>query len=301
MISTPSLDLYTNACNDAASVVISAYSTSFGAAVRLLGSRHRQHVRNVYALVRIADELVDGVATEAGINETGQLHELDELESRTYEAITLGYSSDAIVHAFAVTARSCGIEKEIITPFFQSMRTDISSESLDFNNDTKVRSFTTEEHSEYVYGSAEVIGLMCLRIFMRDSKVSEDERTQLENSAKQLGAAFQNINFLRDLKDDSKRLGRDYLGAEKQLTDAQRLAWIEEINMQIVTAETALPILPKDARRAVRCALEFFKALTHRLEKTSASQLYERRIRVPNPIKFALVAKASAQTILERA
>jgi len=328
MSGTTPLDDYTRTCDDAAAVVISAYSTSFSAAVRLLGARHRGHIRNVYALVRVADELVDGVGQEAGLDAAAQADELRELERRTYRAMELGYSSDAIVHAFAVTARECGIERAIVEPFFASMRTDIAAgveaaaaaregedarspgatepphdvdgRATDHHDHDGARSFTREEHASYVYGSAQVVGLMCLRVFTREEHLGEEERHRLEEGARSLGAAFQNINFLRDLADDADRLRRDYLGAHERLTDADRAAWLVEIAGQLAAARRALPLLPRDARRAVRSALDLFAELTDRLARVPAAELYERRVRVPDAVKLAVLARASARTMRER-
>lgn len=293
---------YSRTCAIAAGCVIREYSTSFGASVKLLGKRHRSHIRNVYALVRIADELVDGVATEAGINAATQATLLNALEQQTDAAMQTGYSTNPIVHAFALTARQCGIDRSLTEPFFASMRIDIDQGTTGSREPSnKVRDFNAEEHAEYVYGSAEVIGLMCMRVFTRDLTPTPEEAEQLTTGARDLGAAFQNINFLRDLADDSERLQRNYLGVADRLTDAERHEWITTIHHQLASARATLPLLPKDARRAVRCALDLFAALTLRLARVSATELYRRRIRVPNPIKLMLLTRASTRTALERA
>lgn len=297
MTDTPALDLYSRTCARSATKVIAAYSTSFNAAVKLLGRRHRDHVRNIYAFVRIADELVDGVATEAGLSADEQRQELDALEAQTARALEQGFSTNPVVHAFARTARECGIDETLIGPFFASMRTDISEASLG----EAMKSYDTDEHAEYVYGSAEVIGLMCMRVFTRAETFTEAERERMVRGARSLGAAFQNINFLRDLSDDSERLGRDYLGAQQCLTETQRAEWITIIKAQLTDARQTLPLLPKDARRSVRCALDLFAALTRKLNRVPAAELYVRRVRIPDPVKLMLLARASTRTILERA
>ncbi len=116
---------FTRTAERAANQVISAYSTSFGLACRLLGSRHRQHVRNIYALVRVADELVDGVTAEAGLSYQEQCDALTHFIDETHRAVQLGYSSDLIIHAFAQTARAARIDQSLIDPFFDSMRMDL--------------------------------------------------------------------------------------------------------------------------------------------------------------------------------
>lgn len=290
------LERYTHSAERAAEIVIGTYSTSFGASTRLLGKRHRRHIRNIYALVRVADELVDGVAAEAGLSAEEQRLTLTRFVEETYRAIEQGYSADLVIHAFAHTARSAGIDASLLDPFFASMRADIPDSE---NQSSAVRRFSREEHAEYVYGSAQVVGLMCLRVFLRDTTRSETELKRLDHGAKQLGAAFQNINFLRDLADDTDRLQRGYLGSEADLTTADRDAWIAKIRQQLADAEDTLPLLPRDARLAVRSALSLFAALSDRLARTPAPDLYRRRIRIPNIQKAALIARAAAETLRE--
>lgn len=289
---------YTSACARSSGRIIDAYSTSFGWAVRLLGRRHRQHVRNVYGLVRVADELVDGVGTEAGLSGAEQLAQLAGLEAECYAAMRSGYSSNPVVHAFADTARRCAIDESTVRPFFASMRSDVPTDGTDAQ---AVRSLSPEAHEDYVYGSARVVGLMCLRVFTRDAQLSERERATLEHSASDLGAAFQNVNFLRDIADDSQRLGRDYLGVEQHLDRDERDRWIRIIAGQLRSARRALPLLPKDARRAVRSALDLFAELTRRIHRTPVGALRTRRIRVPGAVKLLVLTRASVRTALERA
>jgi len=273
--------------------VIRTYSTSFGLATRLLGQRHRQHVRNIYAMVRIADEIVDGVAAEAGLDATAQSAALDSYVAETHRSMRTGYSSDLILHAFARTARECGIGEELTRPFFASMQADIAGAS-------GFTAYDADAHATYVYGSAEVVGLMCLQVFLRDAERTPEELETLQRGARQLGAAFQNVNFLRDLADDTDRLHRGYLGGAARLTDADRDAWVETILRQLADARTAIPLLPKDSRAAVRSALALFAALTGRVAKTPAAELYRRRVRVPDPIKATLAARAVVVTAMER-
>lgn len=290
-----SLALYTVAAERAAGEVIRAYSTSFGAATRLLGRRHRQHVRNIYALVRVADELVDGVAADAGAPATEASQALEQLIDDTHRAMETGFSGNLIVHAFATTARACEIDRTLTEPFFTSMRSD-----LDAVGTSELRTFDRDEHRDYVYGSAEVVGLMCLAVFTRFSRLSESERDELEHGARQLGAAFQNVNFLRDLADDTARLGRSYLTAAEPLTDADRDRWVSTIRSQLDEARRALPLLPADARRAVLSALDLFAALTTRVASTPTERLYRERVRVPGVHKALIVARAIATSGVRR-
>ncbi|WP_455905280.1 phytoene/squalene synthase family protein [Microbacterium sp.] len=288
-----SLGRFNRAADTASTEVIRTYSTSFGLATRLLGERHRQHVRNIYAMVRIADEIVDGVAAQAGLDESAQTGALASYVAETHRAMDVGYSTDLVLHAFARTARECGIGEDLTQPFFDSMAADIAG-------DTGFTAYDAAAHERYVYGSAEVVGLMCLRVFLREDTRTTGELETLTHGARQLGAAFQNVNFLRDLADDTERLQRGYLGDGGRLTDADRDDWVRTITAQLDGAARSIPLLPKDARAAVRSAHALFAALTRRVAKTPASSLYERRVRVPDPIKALLATRSVLVTALER-
>ncbi|MGC4175235.1 phytoene/squalene synthase family protein [Demequina sp.] len=277
------LDAFTRTAQGAANTVIDSYSTSFGMATRLLGARHRQHVRNIYALVRVADEIVDGVAAQAGLSVAEQREVLARFRADTDEAVARGYSADVVIHAFACTARASGIGPDLTDPFFDSMAMDLEPGDA--------------PHDAYVWGSAEVVGLMCLRVFLRDESPSVEQLRVMEHGARQLGAAFQDINFLRDLADDLD-LGRHYLG--ERLTDADKDAWVARIRGQLADASLAIPLLPRDARAAVRTAQALFARLTDRVAATPASELYARRVRVADPVKAYLGVRALAATALER-
>lgn len=284
MTAHEALDAFTRTAQGAANEVIDSYSTSFGMATRLLGQRHRQHVRNIYALVRVADEIVDGVAAQAGLSIDEQRAVLERFRADTAEGVARGYSSDVVIHAFAQTARAAGIGEDLTGPFFDSMAMDLDASDA--------------PHDAYVWGSAEVVGLMCLRVFLRSERPGDEQRRTMEHGARQLGAAFQDINFLRDLAADEE-LGRHYLGA--RLSDADRDAWVARIRGQLADASLAIPLLPKDARAAVRTAQALFSRLTDRVAETPATALYERRVRVADATKALLAIRALAVTALERA
>lgn len=285
-----SLRLFTNTAQAVAGDVIDAYSTSFGMATRLLGKRHRTHVRNIYALVRVADEIVDGVARQAGLTPLQQADALAKYEDDTHQAMRTGYSSDLVVHAFACTARAAGIDQDLTRPFFESMRQDLQA------GPGEPAVFDSQAHSTYVHGSAEVVGLMCLRVFMREEKTSAAERSRLEHGAKQLGAAFQNINFLRDLADDTDRLGRSYLSADGRLSEQDKEQWVREVRSQLADAAATIPLLPADARAAVRSAHALFANLTQRVATTPVERLYRSRVRVPGAVKMGLTTRALLRT-----
>ena len=288
---------FTRTAERAANQVIDAYSTSFGLAARLLGPRHRQHIRNIYALVRVADELVDGVTAEAGLSVAEQRDALERLIEETHRAMRVGWSSDLVVHAFAQTARAAGIDESLTEPFFISMRTDLDNHA---SAPASLACFDAAAHRDYVYGSAEVVGLMCLRVFVRDESLNASDAAALEHGARSLGAAFQNINFLRDLADDTERLGRSYLGTVDRLSDDDRIIWVRTVRSQLADADRAIPLLPRDTRTAVRSARALFAALTDRIARTTVQELYRTRVRVPDPVKARLIAGALLATWAER-
>jgi 15-cis-phytoene synthase len=276
--------LYDRVAEETASVVIRRYSTSFGLASRLLEPRVRHHVENIYALVRIADEIVDGEATAAGltIEEAGRA--LDNLERETETAMDRGYSSNLIVHAFGMTARETGFDRSLTEPFFESMRTDL----------------TTTEHSResfdrYVYGSAEVVGLMCLRAFLQGTDHTDAELAELETGARALGAAFQKANFLRDLASDFRDLGRSYFPGVRpdSFSEADKNREVDEIDADLRVAAHVIPRLPTGSRRAVSLAWSLFADLAARLRATPVEQLVSTRVRVPSPTKARIAAAAA--------
>ncbi|MGU3356147.1 phytoene/squalene synthase family protein [Microbacterium sp. M4A5_1d] len=272
--------LYDRTARDAAAVVISAYSTSFGLAARLLGPRVRPHVRNIYALVRVADEIVDGSAEQAGMPLTAQRRVLDALEEETLLAVEEGFSANLIVHAFASTARECGIGADLVRPFFSSMRTDLEVSSHDAGS-----------HASYVYGSAEVVGLMCLQTFVNaGGSHPRPADPDLVDGARRLGAAFQDVNFLRDLPHDVGSLGRDYLGVDGADGTASRVEVLDRIDADLDAAGAIIPRLPADCRRAVTAAHDLFTALSHRLRRAGDT---DQRVRVPNTVKLGLAARAT--------
>lgn len=273
------IDLYTRAAEETASGVIRLYSTSFGLASKLLDPVCRRHIENIYSLVRLADEVVDGVAEEAGLglDEAGQM--LDRLEADTHRALETGYSTNLIVHAFAHSARAVGISQELTAPFFASMRADLHRSEHD-----------QESFDAYVYGSAEVVGLMCLQAFTLDRPYTDEQREALYRGARALGAAFQKVNFLRDLAVDFEALGRSYFpGVTPDSLDEQtKNRLLDDINHDLELSALALPLLPDRPRKAVALAHALFEELGNQIRHTPASQLISRRASVPGLRKAQL-------------
>ncbi|MEN9660997.1 MAG: hypothetical protein RLZZ443_926 [Actinomycetota bacterium] len=286
------LNLYTRAAERASAEVIDTYSTSFGLASKLLGKRVRQDVRNIYALVRVADEVVDGAAaqalsgeatahTESQIAATEKL--LDDLETETYAAIDRGYSTNLVVHAFAMTAIRVGIGRELIEPFFTSMRMDLREHEHD-----------QASFEEYIYGSAEVVGLMCLQAFMHEREYTAEDTATMIEGARALGSAFQKVNFLRDLAADFKLLERSYFPGVtvSNFDEASKQAIVADIASELHTSALSLPKLPADSRRAVVAAQLLFEALNKKLAKTPAEELASTRVSVSTAQKMRILALA---------
>jgi phytoene synthase len=280
-----SIELYTLAAERSSNAVIDSYSTSFGVATKLLAPEIRQHVRNIYALVRVADEIVDGAAAEARV-QGGNVEPsfaLDQLEAEIYKTLRSRFSTNLVVHAFAKTANETGFARGIIEPFFASMRMDLWP-----------RKHTPESFEKYVYGSAEVVGLMCLHAFIKESDFSPEDYKQIVKSARALGAAFQKVNFLRDLSADFEKLGRSYFPDVNpaSFNESQKAELLADIRADLKTSSQALKFLPVGSRKAVSAAQMLFTELAKRIQRTPAEQLLQARISVPNSTKLFIVIKA---------
>lgn len=288
-MSTADRARYDAAARAASETVIASYSTSFSLAVRLLPPAQRADVRAVYGLVRLADEIVDGALDEVGRAERAGL--LDDLEAEVARARARGCSTNLVVHAFTLAALRGGIDDALTRPFFAAMRTDL------VRGDHDRASLAT-----YVHGSAEVVGLMCLRIFAAD--LPGPERARLLRDAAPgacaLGSAFQKVNFVRDLGADLDERGRAYLAdLATATTSAARDAALDDVDAEIALARTAIPLLPAGARRAVVAATALFAELSRQLRATPAEQIAAARthvtaLRKARVVGGALVRDASA-------
>lgn len=265
--------------------VIATYSTSFSLATGLLGPRVRKDIRNLYAVVRTADEIVDGAAAEAGCRPEEVLQLLDDYEQLVLQAPARAFHTDPVLHAYADTARRCGFDRAQLRAFFTSMRRDVNQHSYD-----------TGDFRDYVYGSAEVIGLLCLDVFLSDRPVSAVKRRELQEGARALGAAFQKVNFLRDLAEDSTALGRTYFPelAGRVLDEPTKHRLLDDIDADLVTARQVIPVLPLSARAGVLAAADLFGELSRRLRGTAAATVTTTRISVPRARKLGILARAAA-------
>ena len=272
---------YDEVAQASAAAVIRGYSTSFGWTCRLLGRPVRGHVRNIYALVRLADEIVDGPVSA---NDPARGRELlDELERETAHAVAEGFSTNLVVHAYALTARRFTLRPELMEAFFASMRMDLDTST-----------HTPDSFADYVYGSAEVVGLACLQVFL--GAAGRTDYDVLAPGARSLGAAFQKINFLRDLAADRDDLGRAYFPGidPAHLTDTQRDLLVADIRVDLAAARTALTQLPANSRAAVGAAHDLFAELTRRIADTPTDLLLRSRVRVPGRVKALILARALA-------
>lgn len=271
-----SLALYDAAAAEAAATVIGAYSTSFGAGARLLPRAARSHIASVYAMVRVADEVVD---TYRGKDARAQL---DAFEREVNAAMEGRFSTNLVAHAFGVTARACGIGRDLTEPFFASMRMDLETTQ-----------HTSASFDRYVYGSAEVIGEMCLAVFFATEAGGRQPSSEVREGARRLGAAYQKVNFLRDLAMDDGELGRSYFPGvtAENLTDDTLAALVDDARADMKAAEACVPALPRRARIAVTTTIDIYARLLRAIERTPAARLTTTRIRVPDPLKVAIAAR----------
>lgn len=273
-----SLALYDLTAADAASRVIKRYSTSFGTGTRLLPRAMRSHIEAVYAMVRIGDEIVD---TYRGADSRRLLN---DFEREVHEAMDRGFSTNVVAHAFGKTARAVGITREQTEPFFVSMRMDLENAT-----------HTQESFDTYVFGSAEVVGEMCLAVFLNTGTGPRPLDPATRDGARRLGAAYQKINFLRDLATDDSTLGRSYFPgvSAASLTDTQLADLVTDARRDIEAARACLHDLPRGAAVAVRTTIDIYARLLRSIEATPAQELVSRRVRVPNPVKYAFALRNS--------
>lgn len=268
------MELYSDVAAMLSGILTKQYSTSFSAASSLFPASLRRQIFNIYGFVRIADEVVD---TYQG-RDSAQL--LDALETECYEAIKRGFSTNPIVQAFADTAGKFGIGKELIGSFFESMRMDLTKTA-----------YNQKTYDRYIYGSAEVVGLMCLKVFCDGDKKRYKE---LAPGAMRLGAAYQKVNFLRDVAYDYQELGRFYFPGTSfnELDESQLRGIIDDIQGDFDTAKPYVLALPTDARKAVSLSYRYYETLLSELKKSNVDTIKSKRIRVPNAKKLRLLVAA---------
>lgn len=263
-------------------LVTNTYSTSFSIGARCLHPTVREAVYSIYGFVRFADEIVDS------FHGYDREYLLDEFESQYYKSLQDKISLNPVINSFRFTVTKYKIQDELIQSFLASMRSDLYKSH-----------FEDEEIRKYIYGSAEVVGLMCLQVFVNGDR---DEYERLKPYAMRLGAAFQKINFLRDLKHDVDNLHRIYFPIlkTKAFDEVTKQIILNEIYEDYRIALIGIQSLPDCARLGVYTAYLYYKSLTKIIEATPAEKLMHRRIRVPNAKKIILFGQAYLTTNIFR-
>jgi len=256
-------------------IITKKYSTSFSLAVRMLAPKIREGIYSIYAFVRFADEIVDS------FHEYEKEALLNEFEENYYRAYNQNISLNPILNSFQLTVKKYNITDDLIQSFLKSMRADLNKETYN----------TVEEYDQYIYGSADVVGLMCLKIFVNGDT---EKYNELKYSAMKLGSAFQKVNFLRDLKDDYELLNRSYFPGVnlKELTVQEKADIIADIEADFKEAFIGIKMLPIEAKFGVYTAYVYYKRLLSKLNKTPSKDILNTRIRVSNPMKIRLLAKS---------
>ncbi|MCZ8228637.1 phytoene/squalene synthase family protein [Flavobacterium sp.] len=256
-------------------LVTKSYSTSFSLAVKMLAPSIREDIYNIYGFVRFADEIVDsfhGYQKE-------QL--IQDFETDYYKALESGISLNPILNAFQITVKKNNISDDLVQAFLKSMKMDLVKSEYN----------TKAEYDDYIYGSADVVGLMCLKVFVQGNQEKYDA---LKDEAMRLGSAFQKVNFLRDLKDDNLVLNRNYFpGVDlRSFDDEAKKAIIAEIDEDFKAAREGIKKLPLEAKFGVFTAYVYYKKLLNKLERTPSHKIGTSRIRVSNYSKAGLLAQS---------
>jgi len=254
--------------------VTKSYSTSFSSAVKMLAPTIRQDIYNVYGFVRFADEIVDS------FHDYNKEELFDLFEKDLAAALQNKISLNPILNSFQHTVNKYQIPNDLIDAFMKSMKLDL----------VKTEYKTKEEYNEYIYGSADVVGLMCLKVFVNGN---ESKYEELKHSAMRLGSAFQKVNFLRDLKADFEDLSRTYFPNTDltKLDEASKNEIIREIEADFEAGYQGIVNLPLEAKFGVYTAYIYYKKLLSKLKKTPSTEIKNTRIRVPDYQKYGLFAK----------
>lgn len=256
-------------------LVTESYSTSFSLATKMLSNEIRQDIYNIYGFVRFADEIVD---TFHNYNKPLLFERFEQdLQNALSEKISL----NPILNSFQETVHRYNIDRAFIDAFMKSMRWDLSKKVYDSHDD----------YNEYIYGSADVVGLMCLRVFVKGDNIMFDA---LKNAAMRLGSAFQKVNFLRDLKADHEHLDRTYFPNVdmNHFDEASKQIIIKEIEDDFRNGLAGIFQLPDDAKFGVYTAYKYYLRLLKKLKRTPSTQIKSKRIRVPNYQKVDVLARS---------
>lgn len=274
------VETFNQASYECSKAITIQYSTSFSSAIKLLHADLRTPIFNIYGFVRLADEIVDT------FHQHNKPALLQQCKQETFEAIERGLSLNPILHAFQQTVNQYKIDIELIHAFFKSMESDLTENAYD-----------RQGYEEYIYGSAEVVGLMCLYVFC------EGDRSlyhKLEEPARALGAAFQKVNFLRDIKADFNDLSRMYFPGCNfhNFTEADKLQIESDIEKDFQEAYQGILKLPIKARFGVYVAFKYYYSLFKKIKSTAPAHILQRRIRIANYHKAYIVFRASVKNRL---
>jgi phytoene/squalene synthetase len=269
------VDLYDRTCSECSSLITRRYSTSFSLGIRLFHKRFRAPICGIYGFVRFADEIVDT------FHDYPKQQLLDRFREDTYRAIEERISLNPVLHAFQQVVHQYRIERELIDAFLQSMETDLYENTFD-----------KAAYDAYIYGSAEVVGLMCLRVFCEGDV---DKFESLRDPARRLGAAFQKINFLRDIKSDYDDRGRVYFPeVDFNNFDNSAKAHIEaDIQADFDAALEGIRRLPPGTRLGVYLAYKYYTQLFAKIKNAQAHHIAQRRFRVSDKRKFYLLCSSA--------
>src|SRR6056300_5092 len=267
--------LFDRISGECSKIVTQTYSTSFSMATKMLHTSIRPHIYNIYGFVRFADEIVDS------FHNYPKKELLDRFEEDLYLSLDQKISLNPILNSFQHTVNTYSIDRELIAAFMKSMRWDLDKKVYD----------TEEDYKAYIYGSADVVGLMCLKVFVIGN---EEQYNTLKPSAMALGSAFQKVNFLRDLKDDFQGLNRTYFPSVNfnEFDEQSKSKIIKEIEADFEHAMIGIFKLPTEAQFGVYTAYKYYSKLLKKLKKTPSVQIQNVRIRVPNYQKMSIFASS---------
>jgi phytoene/squalene synthetase len=267
--------IFDKVSNDCSKLVIKRYSTSFYFSSSLLSKTIRQDIFNIYGFVRLADEIVDT------FHDYPKQELLEDFEKELWRSVDNKISLNPILNSFQHTVNKYSIPKDLINSFLDSMKMDL--EKKEYNS--------VEEYKKYIYGSADVVGLMCLKVFV---KGSESSFSELSPFAISLGSAFQKVNFLRDLKDDSNVLNRVYFPNVdmNNFNEKSKKEIILEIEKDFANSVKGIVKLPKNSKFAVYIAYRYYNKLLKKLKRTSSENIVKKRIRIHNLQKFIVIARS---------
>lgn len=268
-------ELFDKLSHECSHKVTSTYSTSFSMAVKMLSPKIQGAIHAVYGFVRFADEIVDT------FHDFAKKELLDEFERDVHLAVERKISLNPILNSYQEVVHKYNIDEELTNAFLSSMRADLDKATYN----------SVEDYEKYIYGSADVVGLMCLKVFVNGD---QEQYEKLKAPAMRLGSAFQKVNFLRDLKDDTELLHRSYFPhlANSTFDYETKELIIKEINDDFEAAYIGIKQLPMEARFGVYTAYIYYKKLLKKLKRTDAEMIAETRIRISNPLKLYLLARS---------